>query len=88
MFDYYMMDEFMSFMDAESWYRDAYEDASQIKNVEARWIPQDAFMEISHAIRRDGALTCNNCHSKNGVLDFKALGYDAEETELLQENPL
>ena len=64
----------------------AYDEASQIKNVEARWIPQDASMEISHAIRKDGALTCNNCHSNNSVLDFKDLGYDDNEIKDLQES--
>ncbi|MCP4703390.1 MAG: nitrite reductase [candidate division Zixibacteria bacterium] len=88
MFDVYMMDKFMSFMDAESWHRDAFDDAANLKSVEARWIPQDAMMEISHAIRRDGALTCNNCHAQNGVIDFKALGYDEEEQEFLRENKL
>ncbi len=78
----------MSFMDADQWNGGAYNDASQLKNVEARWIPQDASMEISHAIRREGALSCNNCHSANGVIDFKSLGYDEDEVSDLQEEKL
>lgn len=85
MFKFYMMDKFMSFMDIDGWNTDAYADASQIKKVEARWIPQDAMLEISHAIRRQGALTCNNCHSENGVMDFKALGYSEEDAADLQQ---
>ena len=85
MFDIYMMDKFMSFMDIDGWNTDAYEDASNNRNVEARWIPQDALLEASHAIRRKGALTCGDCHSKNGVMDFKTLGYDDEEIESLEE---
>ncbi len=85
MFDVYMMDKFMSFMEIDGWNTCAYKEASKIKRVEPRWIPQDALLEISHAIRKDGALTCNNCHSKNGVMDFKALGYTPEEVEALQE---
>ncbi len=85
MFKVYMMDKFMSFMDIDGWNTKAYEDASQLKKVEPRWIPQDALMEISHAIRREGALNCNSCHSPNGVLDFKALGYSDEDAQALQE---
>lgn len=40
-------------------------------------------MEISHAIRKDGALTCNNCHGPAGVMDWKALGYTDAETATL-----
>jgi len=43
---------------------------------------------MSHVVRKDGALTCTNCHSPNGVLDWKALGYSDDEIELLSENPL
>ncbi|MFH2056498.1 MAG: nitrite reductase, partial [bacterium] len=85
MFKYYMMDKFMSFMDVDGWNADAYEDASQIRKVEARWIPQDASLEISHAIRREGALTCNSCHSQTGIMDFQALGYSAADATELRE---
>ncbi len=89
MFKYYMMDKFMTFMDADSWNMDSYEDAKNIKQVEPRWIPQDALLEMSHAVRLEGAFTCNRCHTAtDGVIDFKALGYDAEETEFLQEAKL
>jgi len=85
MFKYYMMDKFMAFMDAKSWNTNSYDDARSLKQVEARWIPQDALMEISHAIRLEGALQCNSCHSAAGVLDFKALGYDDADIGDLQE---
>ncbi len=88
MFNVYMMDKFMSFMDIDGWNTCAYDDASRNINVEPRWIPVDAALEISHAIRRDGALTCNSCHSQNSVLDFKELGYDEEEIADLQEEKL
>jgi len=85
MFDVYMMDKFMKFMDVDKWNTDAYEQARKIEQVEARWIPQDALLEISHAIRKTGALSCDNCHSPEGVMDFSALGYDAIEVKSLQE---
>ncbi len=85
MFDVYMMDRFMRYMDIDGWNRCAYDDVVKLKHVEARWIPQDASLEISHAVRKNGALTCVNCHSAHGVMDFKALGYDDEETASLQQ---
>lgn len=88
MFKYYMMDKFMGFMDADGWNASAYDDAHDMKTAEPRWIPNDAMLEISHAIRREGALTCTDCHSKDGVLDWRALGYTEERAEMLSENPL
>jgi hypothetical protein len=86
MFELYMMDEFMSYMSIDGWNKDAYDDAANIRQVEARWIPQNALLEISHAIRREGALTCNDCHAPDGAVDFRALGYDEDEVKLLQED--
>lgn len=88
MFKCYMLDRFMSYMDVDGWNKDSYDDVRQMRNVEARWIPNDAALEISHAIRRDGALTCGNCHSSTGVLDFGSLGYTDDEIEALTVNPL
>jgi hypothetical protein len=85
MFKYYLMDKFMAFMDVDGWNGGAYDDARNLRQVEPRWIPVDAALEISHAIRKDGALTCDRCHSPSGVLDFKALGYDEAEAASLRE---
>jgi hypothetical protein len=86
MFKVYLMDKFMQFMDVDGWKTEAYADAHSLKTVEARWIPQDASLEISHAIRKNGALTCNNCHGPEGVLDWKALGYTPEEITALSSD--
>lgn len=88
MFKYYMLDKFMGFMDADGWNMGSYDDVINGKNIEPRWIPNDASLEISHAIRKEGALTCGNCHSQNSVLDFKSLGYNEDDIESLSENPL
>lgn len=88
MFKYYMLDKFMSFMDIDGWNTGAYEDVREIKNVEPRWIPNDASLEISHAIRRVGALSCGDCHTESGVLDFAGLGYTTDEIETLRSHPL
>lgn len=86
LFKYYMMDKFMSFMGVDSWNTKAYEDAKNLRKVKPRWMPQDAALEISHAIRVEGALDCNSCHSPTGVLDFQALGYTKAETRKLTED--
>lgn len=88
MFKYYMMDKFMSFMDVSTWNASAYKYVHSLKMVEPRWIPMDAMLEISHAIRRKGALTCKNCHSPNGVIDWKWLGYSDDDIESLTQTPL
>ena len=85
MFKYYLMDKFMDFMDVSTWNTKAYADAKDLKKVEPRWLPQDASLEMSHAIRKEGALSCNSCHSENGVMDFKKLGYSDDEAEMLKE---
>jgi hypothetical protein len=83
MFKFYMLDRFMSFMAIEGWNTDSYSDVRAGRHVEARWLPQDAMLEISHAIRLEGALTCGNCHGPEGVLDWRALGYTPEEIAVL-----
>jgi hypothetical protein len=88
MFDVYLMDKFMTFMDAPGWNTGAYEDVLALRKVDPRWIPQDACMEISHAIRREGALMCADCHSRDGVFSWKELGYTDDEAQALSVNPL
>ncbi|MEW6379604.1 MAG: nitrite reductase [bacterium] len=96
MFDLYLMNKFMTFMDDGSgkylpgWNTRSYQDVLTMARgkVEARWIPQDACLEISHAIRRNGALSCADCHRPDGVLDWKDLGYTREEIRTLTQNPL
>ena len=88
MFKFYMLDKFMSFMMVDGWNTGSFKDVRQMQNVEPRWIPNDASLEISHAIRKQGALTCNNCHGVDGILDFEELGYTAEEIENLSSHPL
>ncbi|MBU2501785.1 nitrite reductase [bacterium] len=83
MFKFYMLDRFMSYMDIDGWNTDAYADVVAGRQVEPRWLPNDALLEISHAIRLEGALTCADCHRPDGVLDWVALGYTPEETDRL-----
>jgi len=56
------------------------------KNAIIRKIPM--YFTLYHSIApAKEALSCNRCHTdSNGILDFAALGYDADEIEDLAEN--
>ncbi len=86
MFKVYLMDKFMKFMDIPGWNTSAYSELLEGKGWEPRWIPQTAMLEVDHAIRRDG-LTCLDCHSPDGVLDYEQLGYPPEVAERLRNLP-
>lgn len=88
MFKWYLLDQFMAQAGVDGWDVEAYRNVVALEKVEPRWIPQDAGIEISHAIRRKGALTCDQCHSESGVLNWADLGYTGEEISVLQQNPL
>jgi len=85
MFKKYLLDRFLSFLDVDEWNIASYADVAAGRNIEARWIPHDACLEIDHAIRREGALGCADCHSPWSVLDFRSLGYSEEEIAALSE---
>lgn len=87
MFKVYLMDKFMSFMDADGWNTAPYDQLVQGEGMEARWIPMDASMEISHAIRKQG-LSCGDCHSENGPFSWTELGYSEDDAEMYSVNPL
>jgi hypothetical protein len=44
---------------------------------------QTIYFASSHLVTKTKALRCENCHSRNGVLNFKALGYSDEEDRKL-----
>lgn len=46
--------------------------------------PTGSFISLSHAIKKTGALSCNDCHSPAGVLNFTALNYPPAEAVRLQ----
>jgi hypothetical protein len=74
-------------MDVEGWDTAPYEALKAGEGMDARYLPVEASMEISHAIRKDGSLACGDCHSPDGVLDWSALGYGPEDAEMLSMNP-
>jgi hypothetical protein len=66
MFQYYLMNRFIGYLDVPGWNIRAYEDVRAGRRVEPRWLPEDAMLEVSHAVRLKGALTCRDCHNHNG----------------------
>jgi hypothetical protein len=75
MFELYMLNSFMKYMRIDGWDTGAYDDLRNGRRMEARWLPTDAHLEISHGIRRQGALMCGDCHGPDSVLDWERLGY-------------
>jgi len=44
---------------------------------------QTIYFGSTHLVTKEKALTCFHCHSRNGVLNFRALGYAEKEEEKL-----
>lgn len=42
------------------------------------------FISLNHAVDRTSAYKCQDCHRENGVLDFQALSYTAEQATWLE----
>jgi len=48
-------------------------------------VPGVSYISVNHGVKKD-ALSCNSCHSKNGVMDFNALGYTPQQVTTLETN--
>ncbi|MBF0439670.1 MAG: nitrite reductase [Magnetococcales bacterium] len=86
-FKAYMMDEFMRYLGVDNW-NPTYpvSDKGELKNVEAHWMRQMGSLMINHGIQKQGR-GCKECHAKNGILDFNALGYPPERAAELRKLP-
>jgi hypothetical protein len=49
---------------------------------------QTIYFGSTHLVTKEKALTCFHCHSRNGVLDFRALGYTEKEEEKLTSSSI
>jgi hypothetical protein len=47
-------------------------------------VPGTSYISVNHGIKKLG-LYCNSCHSKGGVMDFKALGYTQQQVDQLEK---
>jgi len=51
---------------------------------ELAWVDTIMYWPQTHQVApAENALGCDSCHSADGVLDFAALGYDAEKAAML-----
>ena len=50
----------------------------------AMQVPGTSYISVNHGVKKN-ALLCSSCHSKNGVMDFKALGYTQQQVEQLEK---
>jgi hypothetical protein len=72
MFKYYLMDRFMAYMGIDGW-----NTHFDIKRIAATPMRNEGNLMVNHGISKVGR-TCVECHSVNGLLDFKALGYSPQ----------
>ena len=49
---------------------------------------QTIYFGSTHLVTKEKALTCFHCHSRNGVLNFRALGYTEKEEEKLTSSSI
>lgn len=83
-FKLYMMDEFMAYFGVEEGWKTRYPlEGEQLVEVEPRWMRQMGTLMINHGIQREGH-GCRDCHSPNGIMDFRALGYSEERAASLE----
>lgn len=54
-----------------------------IKNYEPAPGWQTVYFSTSHLVTKEKALSCENCHAPNGVMNFRGLGFSEKETERL-----
>lgn len=72
MFKFYLMDRFMAYMGINGW-----NTHFDMKRIAPSPMRNEGNLMVNHGITRQGR-TCAECHSPNGLLDFKALGYNPE----------
>ena len=81
------MDEFMYYFGVEEGWKTNYPLVNgKLKNVEAHWMRQMGTLMVNHGIEKNGR-QCKECHTTNGIMDFKLLGYSAERVEELEHLP-
>jgi len=86
-FKEYMMDDFMSYFGVDGW-KMIYpiDDNGNARNVEKHWMRQMGTLMINHGVAKEGR-KCEECHDKNGILNFEALGYPPERIKDLTHLP-
>lgn len=50
----------------------------------AMQVPGTSYISINHGVKKFG-LSCSSCHSKDGVMNFSALGYTPRQVNELEK---
>lgn len=50
----------------------------------AMQVPGTSFISVNHGVKKN-ALSCSSCHSKSGVMNFKALSYSQQQINQLEK---
>jgi cytochrome c554/c'-like protein len=85
-FKKYMMDEFMYYFGVDGWATEYPIKDGKLRNVEPHWMRQMGSLMINHGITKDGR-KCQECHIKNGIINFKSLGYPEQRIKDLENLP-
>ncbi len=83
-FKIYMMDKFMAYFGVDGWNTDHPFEKGYEGKVEPRWMRQVGTLMLNHGIQSEG-LSCDECHSTDGRLDFEKLGYSKEKAAFLSD---
>ncbi len=83
-FKLYMMDEFMYYFGVDGWKTEyPLNDNGELRNVEPHWMRQMGTLMVNHGIQKEGR-ECVQCHTSNGIINFKMLGYSPERIKDLE----
>ncbi len=85
-FKLYMMDKFMEYFGVGSWATKYPLKPENQDALEGHWMRQMGTLMINHGVTR-AARSCDECHTTNGLLDFRALGYSEERARDLEHLP-
>jgi len=84
-FKLYMMDEFMSYFGIlDGWKTNYPLVGDELINVGPHWMRQMGTLMVNHGIQGQGR-ECRECHAPDGIMDFRALGYQPERVAALRD---
>jgi hypothetical protein len=84
-FKLYMMDEFMSYFGITEGWKTVYPLVDgRLENVEPHWMRQMGTLMVNHGIQGKGR-DCIECHSPDGIMNFRQLGYSPERVAELED---
>ena len=85
-FKLYMMDKFMEYFGVGSWTPEYPLKPGNEGAIEGHWMRQMGTLMLNHSVTKQGR-TCQECHTPDGLLDFRALGYPEARARDLEHLP-